>query len=111
MTTAQIIRRAVVLVVCLLVGLVVGFVFVVPAMTTSPANSTPTPITDPMSQDLDTMQLSLDYGCSSTGLGDDVIPGGALVWRDGETEHVSFDEGWAVHESGQGGVLLAVCER
>ncbi len=47
--------------------------------------------------------------CSATGLGPDVIPGSALVERGSHIEHVSFDDGWAVHTGEQSGTLLAVC--
>lgn len=52
------------------------------------------------------------YGCSATGLPEDVIPGGAVV-RDpnGNERHTSFDEGWATYVHKTPGVLLSVCLR
>jgi hypothetical protein len=49
------------------------------------------------------------HGCSSTGLGPDVIPGSALVAHGGRVEHVSFDAGWAVFTGAAEGSLVAVC--
>ncbi|UMG94513.1 hypothetical protein [Nocardioides sp. TF02-7] len=50
------------------------------------------------------------HRCSTTGFGADVIPESALV-RDerGHTRLVSFDDGWAVFQREQPGVLVAVC--
>ena len=49
------------------------------------------------------------HGCSSTGLGPDVVPGSALVAHDGRLEDVSFDAGWAVFTGDAEGSLVAVC--
>ncbi|MDN5744956.1 MAG: hypothetical protein L0H31_07530, partial [Nocardioidaceae bacterium] len=48
--------------------------------------------------------------CSSTGFDHDVIPSKALIRTPaGETELVSFDQGWQVFTGDAAGRLLAVC--
>ncbi|CAN5452191.1 hypothetical protein BH11ACT8_BH11ACT8_27350 [soil metagenome] len=53
--------------------------------------------------------LMARHDCSLTGFGADVVPGSALVLRDDQVQHVSFDAGWAVYTGEAAGILLAVC--
>lgn len=48
--------------------------------------------------------------CSTTGLGQGVIPGSALIRQDDRVRQVSFDDGWAAFtENRPGTTLVAVC--
>jgi hypothetical protein len=48
--------------------------------------------------------------CSTTGFGSDVVPAKAVVRHPGgDTELVSFDEGWQVFNGEKPGELVAVC--
>lgn len=49
------------------------------------------------------------HGCSTTGLGPDVVPGSALVAHGNRVDHVTFDAGWAVFTGDAAGSLVAVC--
>ncbi|WP_148612370.1 hypothetical protein [Nocardioides rubriscoriae] len=62
---------------------------------------------DAAQAELDALMVAHD--CSRTGFGADVIPGSALVERDGRVEQVSFDDGWAIYTGDADGSLLAVC--
>lgn len=53
--------------------------------------------------------LMTQHDCSVDGFGPDVIPGSALVERNDDIRHVSFDDGWAVYTGDAPGALLAVC--
>jgi hypothetical protein len=104
-------RGLALVVVGVLVGALAGVFVVLHVVTlidTAGTTRDPVPITDPMTQDYDTMRLAAEHRCSADGT-DGVIPGGAIVWRDGQAVMVTFDEGWSVYTSGEGGVLLAVC--
>jgi len=54
-------------------------------------------------------EMMTEHRCSTTGFGNDHIPGSAIVLRDGEVRHVSFDHGWAVFTGKREGTLVAVC--
>ncbi|MDO9457871.1 hypothetical protein [Nocardioides sp.] len=95
----------------LAVATAVALVAVGPLLTPSPvvADRAQGPTGSPLSAptELDSLMTRLD--CSSTGFGPGVLPGSALVERDARVQHVSFDDGWAVHTGTAEGELLAVC--
>ncbi|WP_139979305.1 hypothetical protein [Nocardioides litoris] len=90
---------------------VVAVVAVSPVLQTAPVTSQaeagPTPAD--RAEDARVAALMERHGCSTDGLGPDVIPGSALVERGDRVQQVGFDDGWAVFTGDADGRLVAVC--
>lgn len=92
------------------VACTVAFVAAGPVLTSAPTAADyqgPTAADVSAQARLDALMAAHD--CSRSGFGSDVVPGSALIERDDEIQHVSFDDGWAVYEGDATGALLAVC--
>jgi hypothetical protein len=78
------------------------------------AARTPARTHDPLALRLDLgakdlQQAMTEHNCTATGFGDSASPRSALIRRDGELQHVSFEQAWSVFTGEQPGELLAVC--
>jgi hypothetical protein len=93
-------------------ALALGLVLV--ALVSGIAARTPARTQDPLALRLDLgakdLQLAMtEHNCTTTGFGDSASPRSALIRRDGELQHVSFEQAWSVFTGAQPGELLAVC--
>jgi hypothetical protein len=86
----------------LLVALVSGF-----AAPTTRDPGTSAPPLDLQSRGL--QRAMSEHGCTTTGFRGSASPRSALIHRNGELRHVTFQQGWSVFTGERRGRLLAVC--
>ena len=60
-------------------------------------------------QEPEVRRAMAEHQCSTTGFGDTADPRSALIRRDGELLHVTFERAWSVFTGDRAGELVAVC--
>lgn len=94
------------------VAVTVGILAVSPVLTSTQevvAEQAQGPTPSDLAAQADLDEQMSRHDCSVDGFGPGVIPGSALVERNDQIHHVSFDDGWAVFTGDAEGALLAVC--